>query len=516
MNESDYTFLINEARLDRYYGISYDKSLSCINKKVSKSPLSIYRKFSDEMKISKTYIKELHKREHFVLELINRELPYEECDIEKKLADILGNLDDYIRADLYIESDGKEENKKIKIGSKEYECVKRRSECYFEESSALSDVYGQRYEDYRTVYMLKPMLVSDGVHSKWGNVFLFVFADKKIVIKFEIPVSEEDTRLMIENNMMENYSFSVICSVHKKFVFETVGDALLWYIRKIFGKRAVCREKLDNIIISDYEPKIKDINLINKEMMEKIYRIVAAPVPQGNNFDFQKEINTFESRVGYSYSGMKIFCNIMGGCLSIPDEKYIERYKREFEEHGNDIFITEQMDINMEFAIIIVLLKCISSKAMIDKICSGKKSERNFTKLRYEACKSDMMICELEEGCYGSVLDQVEYLEKAMPYFLKKDILNRKNLAIKEMIIAREKRKRENMQQTISVVAFVITFFGGLPYVKDTLKIICDVIPSRFIHIPCEYVNSISVFIWLFLLVLCIIKIVKIKLNTLE
>lgn len=338
----------------------------------------------------------------------------------------------------------------------------------------------------------------------------------RIVIKFEIPVLEEDTRLMIENNMMENYSFSVICSVHKKFVFETVGDALLWYIRKIFGKRAVCREKLDNIIISDYEPQIKDINLINKEMMEKIYRIVAAPVPQGNNFDFQKEINTFESRVGYSYSGMKIFCNIMGGCLSIPDEKYIERYKREFEEHGNDIFITEQMDINMEFAIIIVLLKCISSKAMIDKICSGKKSERNFTKLRYEACKSDMMICELEEGCYGSVLDQVEYLEKAMPYFLKKDILNRKNLAIKEMIIAREKRKRENMQQTISVVAFVITFFGGLPYVKDTLKIICDVIPSRFIHIPCEYVNSISVFIWFFLLVLCIIKIVKIKLNTLE
>lgn len=279
--------------------------------------------------------------------------------------------------------------------------------------------------------------------------------------------------------------------------------------REIFGKNAVCREKLDNIIISDYEPEIKDINSINKEMMEKIYRIVAAPVSQGNNFDFQKQIDSFWGRVDHSYSGMNIFCNIKGGCLSIPDEKYIKRYKKEFEEPDSHICITEQMDINMEFAIVIVLLKCISSKEMIDKVCSGKKSERNFTKSRYEACKSDMMICELEESCYGSVIEQVKYLEKSMPYFLKKDIINRKNLAIKEMIVAREERKRENMQQTMSIMAFVITFFGGLPYIKDTLNIIREVLPTQFIQIPCEYVDSISVSVWLFLLILFVIRMFK-------
>lgn len=158
MDENKYTFRINEARLDRYYGICYEKSLSCIHRKISKSPVTIYQKFPGEMKISKFYVKELHKREKFVLEWINRELTYDGSNIEDKLDDILGNLDDYVRADLYIEIESERESEKIKIRSREYECVKRRSECYFELSNAVLDVYGRKYEEYRTVYMLKRLI----------------------------------------------------------------------------------------------------------------------------------------------------------------------------------------------------------------------------------------------------------------------------------------------------------------------------------------------------------------------
>ena len=87
MNENEYIFQIKDARFDRYYGICCEESLYCINKKISKSPLAIYRKFPDGMKISKKYIKELHKREKFVLTLVNRELLCEESNVEDKLAE---------------------------------------------------------------------------------------------------------------------------------------------------------------------------------------------------------------------------------------------------------------------------------------------------------------------------------------------------------------------------------------------------------------------------------------------
>lgn len=483
------TFIIEQGRVDFYYGLVCEKSVESLNRKISNSSLMTYKKIGHEMQINKKYVCEMRKREKIVADLIDQEMEEVSKNIEKNIKKSLEKCDDYIQKDVYVE---KKDGTKIRIRSNEYNFLRKRANSYILKNEVSQKIYGQKYEDYKSVYLLKPILVSNKDHFGWGNIIMYVFIDGHIIIKFEIPFFDKNTNYLLKKAELMDYDFSIMKNSKKKMIFKSCGEIVRWYVDRLFRGDVKCLNRIENIIISNYKPMVKNINDIDDEMKEKIYRIIAAPVPTGKNFDYKKNIKLYWNDLEYSYSGMQIFCNRMGGALILPDKRYIKKYKN----NRKEITIIEQIDVNVEFAIIIILLKNIISKEVVNKIRFTRNSERKYIKYQYKSYKSDLMICALEEDCYGSVHDQIKYLEKNMDKFIRQENVLRRKEAMHQIVIAKGERRREHTQQIINVTALAITFIGGVPGIKQTLKIINRVMPKYIQTFLNNSYDMIALIIW--------------------
>ena len=68
------TFIIEQGRVDFYYGLVCEKSVESVNRKISNSSLMTYKKIGHEMQINKKYVCEMRKREKIVADLIDQEM----------------------------------------------------------------------------------------------------------------------------------------------------------------------------------------------------------------------------------------------------------------------------------------------------------------------------------------------------------------------------------------------------------------------------------------------------------
>lgn len=457
--------------------------------------------FNKQMQCKLKYLEE-NFREREIQKKIKK---YFECESDFEVLDKFDNFDEYDQEDMQINFNIDE--KTVNVDSREKIFIKRRVENYSHLNDALCDTYGETYQTYRDVYLLRPLLAKRGKRKDWVCVYLFLFINGDVIIKFEVPFLENNSKSIVDNNMLNDYEFIMRSSKNKKHTFESLSKVILWYKDNLLKKKGIVLGRFDSIIIANYSPCIENINNIKYGMKEKIYRMVAAPVPQTPNFDFKEEINKFWTTTGYSYSGMKNFCKTTGYCFSIPDKKYIKAYKDKA-----DWNIANQIDINIEFSVIILLLKYMAKRKLVLGLTKKREISKSVSSSKKEYNRSRIMICEMMEKCYGSVIDQVKYMESNMPYYFKDDMWKEKMKAMEQLVVGEKDNQREKIQRIINVGAFFVAFVCGLPSIRQTIQILILLIGKIFNYsIATDIITYFSVGIWILLMIIIICFIRKKK-----
>lgn len=79
--------------------------------------------------------------------------------------------------------------------------------------------------------------------------------------------------------------------------------------------------------------------------------------------------------------------------------------------------LANDININIEFAIIIIMLKKTNE---CNDIYNKTQKKHNLFKIRKEYNQNILFFNELQNTCYGTVIDQTSQIEKMMSLYLKK------------------------------------------------------------------------------------------------
>ena len=80
--------------------------------------------------------------------------------------------------------------------------------------------------------------------------------------------------------------------------------------------------------------------------------------------------------------------------------------------------IVRELQINSELALIVVMLKKINASA---DFYQKESYLRDLYEIRNNYNWNKIFISGLQEGCYGSVSEQIEFFQKHMQYYLMPD-----------------------------------------------------------------------------------------------
>lgn len=158
------------------------------------------------------------------------------------------------------------------------------------------------------------------------------------------------------------------------------------------------------------------------------------------------------------------------GSLAFTDLEIPRDYKKEMEDDRTTQYrIREMMEFNIEYCINILLLEYINGKG---RYWNSLKSGYNIEAIKKKYCETELMILEMKEYCFGSVLELLEQMEQSMKFYLKKDLIDSKNENIEKIIQAKENKRQLILKKCIEIVGLVFTFIFGLPVIKDTIIIL--------------------------------------------
>ena len=172
------------------------------------------------------------------------------------------------------------------------------------------------------------------------------------------------------------------------------------------------------------------------------------------------------------------------GCTDLDERDYFEIHQ----DIASDIFC------NVELALLIIMLK-----KMNDCNCYYEKIYElgNLDKIQIEYNKNVIFINELQEECFGSVSEQIEFLERAMHYYLKPEIMKEKLLAIDNILRIEREKKEGKFQSFITIGGFLISLIFGFPAIYDTITIIRKLLFFIPADVPYLTVESVSALVWI-------------------
>lgn len=204
----------------------------------------------------------------------------------------------------------------------------------------------------------------------------------------------------------------------------------------------------------------------------------------------------------------------MGKCISVIDKTIVEFLEENGRTENEYLYkdIINFMRINVEFALIIILLKKINSGYTF---LQKEIKTSNFYKIQKEYNINNIFILQLQRSSFGSVKEQISFLEKKMKYFLAFKDTQDKMSAIDSIITEDRAIKNSNFQSFLAIGGVLLTAIFGLPAVYDTLTIIKNCLLEN-IDIPMITIENTSIAIWIILLVFLIVKVLFNKLNTLK
>jgi len=388
-----------------------------------------------------------------------------------------------------------------------YEEIERLEEELKNDYDICLNIYGEAFVDNcQRIYLppIKVQLIND--EFVYVKAILYVFRNGMMVLRISIPIQNVEMTPLWENNI-EGYIKGVVDELEVGIVTQEqycIGDIKNTYLRYIkssskkIKSMAFTMYTLLNIILADFDDIPKTVKNLSKGLEEDLYRIIVASISKRNEGSFKDRAKEYLKNNSDIYDGVRYITNSMGKCVSIIDQTIIEDY-RECESKNKEIVyedIINNIRVNIEFAFIILLLKRINSGyTYIQK-------ETNFNKV-YEIQKeylyNQIFIVQLQQTCYGSIKEQISFLEDRMKYFLDNKDTTEKMNAIDSIIEEERARQNVKFQNFLSVGGFLLAAVLGLPAIYETLEIFKRCLFGQ-IDIPIFTIENTSVVIWIILM----------------
>lgn len=385
-----------------------------------------------------------------------------------------------------------------------------------------SVIYGESYVGNQKRLTLPPILVKlKNELYVWGNVTVLIFSNGFCFFKLEIPFKDIYVDSLYGINGEDLFDVAINIwkyDIGEKRIYESI-ESLFTEYECYFGKQCGKKTKVKmfnemfcNTILSNFEGIPHDINKINYETQKMIYKIIAAPINVEMEHNFDKEIAD-NSKRAWKLANIRYEFKTTGGCISYADKKLInylgeknddlsEDEKREYV----DLCVIESLCRNVEYALIITQIKRLVE--LVYLYIQGV----NVKKAEYTYFENKIFLSNLQENCYGSVSEQIEKVENAMPFYLKRNIYFERKEAIHQLNIKKNESYISLLQEVMNKGIFILTCVFGLPMINNTLLILKESTIMKSVDLDYISVDSLSVIVWLCIICILVLD-YKIKLS---
>ena len=505
---------IESGAIDFYYGLkiettlSYEELCTKISDKIDES----FQNYNNYVEASlKDSMEESIRQNGLENELRIKETS--EDNIKDKLSDLLDLKDEIDNLNVIIKDSGFE-LAPITIVNNYLTKSLQESEFDF---NFCKKIYGNFFVESQTRFALPPIKVE----LKNGSIqllssMLFVFNNNTAILRLTLPIDNLDSQPMLLNEI-DNYiaSAKTIPGFSSKLKDESIQSIKSCYFQYILSIKkvtsVVCSKQITNIILANHSGTIENIKNIPNKIKEDIYKISLAPVPKKDGVSYIEEAKKHLEKNGFFFNGVGYILSSMGRCVSIVDDTVLSLAKEKCDKEIIFDNIIHNLRINVEFSIIILLLKNIN-----DGYTFHKKglSNSKLSKIKNEYNKNKIFISLLQSEVYGSVRELTDFFEKNMTFFLdKKNVEDRMN-ALNNILEEEQSNRTLQLQNVVSVVGLIFTFIFGLPAINETLTHIRNLFSFITSDIPFISIEKLSFTIWFIMsLGMCIFVFYKLKIK---
>lgn len=359
------------------------------------------------------------------------------------------------------------------------------------------NIYGTFYVNSQNRFILPPIKLENGTKTLLSAI-LFIFKNNTAVLRMTLPIDNTDSHNLKANEIdnyildaktifgfpvqLEDNSVAAIQDCYCQFIAET---------NKI--KSVVCFKKIVNILLPNHSGMVDNIKDIPNELKEDLYKISVAPIQDRKGISYINEAITHFENNSYFFNGIGYILSSMGKCISIVDNSVLDFLKNDFDD--NTIFnkIISDLRRNIEFTIIIILLKNVN-----DSYTFEQKGLRNnkLSKVKNDYNRNKIFISLLQNGVYGSVRELTTAFEDSMKFFL--DIKNTEDrmFALNNILEEEQSTRTLQLQNFMSIVGLIFTIIFGLPAINETLlhiRKLCFFFKQDF---PFVSIENCSFIIW--------------------
>lgn len=416
----------------------------------------------------------------------------------------------------------------MKFKSAELEALEQRIIRMHDEEEISQKIYGKNYTQLQKRFVLLPFKVKliSGEFA-WLHAMLYVFANNMGFIKLEFPLINTGI-IPLKNNNPDLFILQIVNKWNNRHYIpeKSISGIVQAYLNGLLEDTYIDFLRYGNeliyISLVDFDGQPKFINNVPKETQEDLFRIVAAPVPERQDTSYLKDAQEYLQKYSWGTHNINYIIKTTGGCFSFIDQTLLETVKEEYKKKLNvtcldksDYYficnnLARDMHINVEFALIIIMLKKMNyCNDFYQKI----NTHNELVLIQKEYNRNTIFISELQENCYGSVSEQTYALEKMMGHFLKPEVTKLKLEAINNILQQDEKQKTVKFEKFLSIGGFLLAVVFGLPSIYDTIVILRRLCFWWAHDIPFITLENFSVFLWLVISSLILIKIKLKRIN---
>lgn len=438
-----------------------------------------------------------------------------------KYKDVSSSIEDISTQELRIELDDTGATFKVSLVSVELEALVDRLSRIGKEYDRSVRCYGDSFIDSHERFLLLPLKVElNNKEDVWLFAILYVFSNKMGILKLELPLVNVDS-YPLKRYASDEYLSQVFCTWNDTFSSQnTLKDIVRFYLSTLHDAIEVdlwrYDDKLQHIVLIDFDSNPVHIENISDILKEDLFRIVCAPVPERECTSYKKDAQEYIYKYSWGNHNIKYIIKNNGGCLSLVDKSLLNYISAEYKK-GNQIDDLDEQDyykiydslacdlqVNAELALIIIMLKRINNhNIIIQKQYNPKKLHE----IQNEYWESIKYICDLQEDCYGTVNQQIDTFEEMMPYYMKQQITDEKLSAIDSILKDKHQQKNDSFQNFIAIGSLLLALFFGLPSIRDTIGILRDVCTFIPRNIPYISQDNVSLIIWISLNLFIVIRI---------
>lgn len=360
-------------------------------------------------------------------------------------------------------------------------------------------IYGDTYVKSQARFTLPPMKVELKNSSViLLNAMLFVFKNNAAVLRMTLPIDKMDTEPLMQNEI-DDYivSMKTLYDFPLQLENNSIQAAEACYCQFLAGthkvKAVVCFKKIVNVILANHSGMFDDVKNIPNGIKEDIYKISVAPLQERKGMSYEEDAIIHFEKNGYFFGGIGYILSSMGKCVSVVDNSVLEFAKEIYDKNVIYSKIINDIRRNVEFTIIILLLKNINNSYTFDQ---NGFSNSKLSKVKNDYNRNRVFISLLQSGVYGSVRELTAVFEKSMTYFLDIKNVDDRMTALNNILEEEHSRRTLQLQNFLSIAGLIFAVIFGLPAINETLSYIRNLCFFIKQDIPIISVENCSFVIW--------------------